>query len=52
MLENVMEFLFKGVLHLLTKINMFCALSQNYQHNLKNDRLIILWIVQGIKYGI
>ena len=22
---------FKGVLHLLTKINMFCALSQNNQ---------------------
>ena len=22
----------KGVLHLLPKISMFCALSQNYQH--------------------
>ena len=24
--------LFKGVLNLLPKISMFCALSQNYQH--------------------
>ena len=33
---------FKGVLHLLPKITMFCALSQNNQHLLENNIIMHL----------
>ena len=34
-MDTVLLFSFKGVLHLLPKISMFCALSQNNQHLLE-----------------
>ena len=41
--RNVTFIIFKGVLHLLPKISMFCALSQN------NQQLFEKWIMHLIK---
>ena len=40
------EILFKGERHLKPKFSMFCALSQNYLHCLKND-IIIKYLKPG-----
>ena len=49
-------FLFKGVLHLLPclpKISMFCALSQNYQHRIR-EMIYASYskLSKELKYGI
>ena len=41
-----------GELHLKPKLSMFCKLSQNYQHFLKNNINILKQIVWATQNGI
>ena len=43
--------MFKEVLHLLLKINMFCVLSQNYQTFFFRKIIHASDLIQVIKYG-
>ena len=50
--KNIESEYFKGVLHLLPKISMFCALSQNNQQLFENNVCILKRIVKNSKMAL